>query len=58
MVRKVARAYLHVYLHLDEPLLEPEIVTVVIGDVVATKTIELQRSGKVVLPLKSSDVER
>ncbi|KAK6029373.1 hypothetical protein OSTOST_04519 [Ostertagia ostertagi] len=68
MVRKVSRAYLHVYLHVSNgPLPEPEIVTVVvrerllngdIGDVVATNPVEIQRSGKAVLPLKSSDVER
>ncbi|XGW17213.1 hypothetical protein V3C99_002097 [Haemonchus contortus] len=67
MVRKVAEAYLHVYLHIDEPLPEPQVVKVMVrerllngdvGDVIATNPVEVQRSGKVVLPLKSSDVER
>ncbi|VDL69361.1 unnamed protein product [Nippostrongylus brasiliensis] len=67
MVRKVSKAHLHVYLHVDEPLIEPELVRLVVrerflngnlGDVVATKDVEVQRSGKVVVPLNSNDVER
>nr|AAY79430.1 TGF-beta signaling molecule precursor [Ancylostoma caninum] len=67
MLRKVAKAYLHVYLYVEEALPEPETVEVVVherrlngdvGDAVATKTVTLQRSTKVVVPLKSSDVER
>ncbi|KAK6038797.1 hypothetical protein COOONC_23698 [Cooperia oncophora] len=63
----IPQAYLHVYLHIDEPLPEPQIVTVMVrerllngdvGNVVATNQVELQRSGKAVLPLKASDVER
>ncbi|EPB67460.1 transforming growth factor beta like domain protein [Ancylostoma ceylanicum] len=61
------QAYLHVYLYVEEALPEPETIEVVvherrlngdIGDVVATKTVTVQRSAKVVVPLKSSDVER
>ncbi|KHJ96020.1 transforming growth factor beta like domain protein [Oesophagostomum dentatum] len=73
MMRKVAKAYLHVYLYVDEPLSEPEPVEVVVrerrlngeltkclqvGDAVAKKTFAIQKSGKVVVPLKSFDVER
>ncbi|KIH45241.1 hypothetical protein ANCDUO_24721 [Ancylostoma duodenale] len=61
------QAYLHVYLYVEEALPEPETIEVVVherrlngdvGDVVATKTVTLQRSTKVVVALKSSDVER
>lgn len=67
MVRKVAKAHMHVYLHVDEPLLDPELVKVVVrerllngqlGDVVATKDVEIQQSSKVAVPLNSLDVER
>ncbi|ETN79379.1 transforming growth factor beta like domain protein, partial [Necator americanus] len=67
MSRKVAKANLHVYLYVDDPLPEPEMVEVIVyerrldgelGDAVASKTVEIQKSTKVAVPLKSTDVER
>uniref|UniRef100_A0A0K0CX21 TGF_BETA_2 domain-containing protein n=1 Tax=Angiostrongylus cantonensis TaxID=6313 RepID=A0A0K0CX21_ANGCA len=67
MLRKVLSAYLHISLHVGEPLPEPVPVTIIVrekllngklGDVVATKNVEVQRSGNVVLKLNSRDVER
>ncbi|VDK45064.1 unnamed protein product [Cylicostephanus goldi] len=67
MMRKVAKAYLHVYLYVDQPLAEPEPVEVIVrerrlngevGDIVATKTVVIEKSDKIVVPLKSFDVER
>ncbi|KAK6047973.1 hypothetical protein COOONC_14522 [Cooperia oncophora] len=48
MVRKIDRAYLHVYLHIDEPLPEPQIVTVMVrerllnGDVSLLQTFDFR----------------